>query len=426
MKESMGNAWRPGVELPPQEQAMIERRQRLLGPAYRLFYQRPLHIVRGEGVWLYDADGQAYLDAYNNVPSVGHCHPHVVQAIATQAATLNTHTRYLHKTILDYSERLLATVPSALAHMMFTCTGSEANDLAFRIVRAHTGKSGVVVTRYAYHGVTERVARFSPCLGEGNELGPEVEVIDPPGTGPDAGANFAASVRVAAAALRARGVGFAALLVDTAFTSDGNFVDPVGFLRDAVEATHAEGGVFIADEVQPGFGRTGVRWNFARHGVVPDLVTLGKPMGNGHPIGGVMIRPEILESFAAHVRYFNTFGGNPVSCAAGMAVLDVLENEGLEQNAAEVGAWLARELRAIGSPHVGEIRAAGLCFAADLRGPDGPDPALATHVVNELRARRILVSISGIDQSTLKIRPPLCFRPEHAQRVIDAIGEILR
>ena len=432
MKENMRNVWRPGMALPPEKQAMMERRSRLLGPAYRLFYAEPLHIVRGEGVFLYDEQGNAYLDAYNNVPSVGHCHPHVVQAIARQAATLNTHTRYLHSLILDYSERLLSTMPPALGHMMYTCTGSEANDLAFRIARAHTGNSGVIVTRFAYHGVTERVTRFSPCLGEGVEPGPEVEWVDAPRSvhdTADVGMDFACTVKAGIDALKARGQGLAALLVDTAFTSDGNFVNPPGFLQAAVEEVHRAGGLFIADEVQPGFGRTGSNmWCFARHGLVPDIVTLGKPMGNGHPLAGLAIRPEILAAFANQVRYFNTFGGNPVSCAAGMAVMDVIEGEGLMQNALEVGASLEQGFTALAKQHacIRDIRGAGLCFAVEIQGEKGPDAERAAHIVNGLRDSRILISLSGPEQTILKIRPPLCFSKENAAMLIEAVEPLLR
>lgn len=432
MKENMRNVWRPGMALPPEKQAMMERRSRLLGPAYRLFYEEPLHIVRGEGVFLYDEQGNAYLDAYNNVPSVGHCHPHVVQAIAKQAATLNTHTRYLHSLILDYSERLLATMPAALGNMMYTCTGSEANDLAFRIARAHTGNSGVIVTRFAYHGVTERVTRFSPCLGEGVEPGPEVEWVDAPRSvkdTADVGMDFARSVKAGIDALNARGQGLAAILVDTAFTSDGNYVHPPGFLQAAMEEVHRAGGLFIADEVQPGFGRTGSHmWCFARHDLVPDIVTLGKPMGNGHPLAGLAIRPEILSAFANQVRYFNTFGGNPVSCAAGMAVMDVIEGEGLMQNALEVGATLERDFSALAKQHacIRDIRGAGLCFAVEIQGEKGPDADRAARIVNGLRARRILISLSGPEQTVLKIRPPLCFSKENAAMLIQAVEPLLR
>jgi 4-aminobutyrate aminotransferase-like enzyme len=432
MREAMGNAFVPGaVALDPAEAAMIERRGRVLGPAYRLQYERPLHIVRGEGVHLTDANGVRYLDAYNNVPSVGHAHPRVVEALTRQAATLNTHTRYLHENILAYAERLLATMPDALAHVMFTCTGSEANDLAGRIAQAHTGGTGFIVTRYAYHGVTEVVSRLSPCLGEGVQQGPHVRLVAPPESGvADVGARFAEGVRRAIADLEAHGIRPAALLVDTVFTSDGNYVDPAGFLGPAVEAIREAGGLFIADEVQPGFGRTGAHfWGFGRHGIVPDMITMGKPMGNGHPMGAVAGRREPIASFANQVRYFNTFGGNPVSCAVGLAVLDVITDEGLMANAADVGAHLHAGLDALSGrcPTLGERRVAGLACAVDVVDAEGrPDPVAATRIVNGLRDRQVLISISGIEHATLKIRPPLVFQRAHADQLLEALEGVLR
>ena len=419
MRESMGNAFVPGsVDLSAEEEALIERRARLLGPAYRLFYERPLQIVAGEGVWLYDAEGRRYLDAYNNVPSVGHGHPHVVMAIAAQAAVLNTHTRYLHPLILDYSERLLGYFPGELSQVMYTCTGSEANDLALRIAEEATGGRGVVVTRFAYHGVTSAVSACSPALGEGVRLGQHVRLVDPPRHG---GA-FGEAVAEAFAELAAAGVRPAALLVDTVFTSDGNYVDPVGLLGPAVHAARRAGALFIADEVQPGFGRTGTMWGFERHGVVPDLVTLGKPMGNGHPIAAVVARPAHLAAFAAGGRYFNTFGGNPVSIAAASAVLDVIEGEGLRENAAAVGARLREgfvDLMAKDG-RIREVRGAGLALAVELE--QGP---LAGVVVNRLRERGVLLSVSGPRKNNLKIRPPLCFGIKHAELLLEAVVGVL-
>lgn len=435
MKETMGNAFVPGsVALSLDEEEMIARRTRLLGPAYRLFYARPLQIVRGEGVWLYDAEGNVFLDAYNNVPSVGHCHPHVTAAIARQAATLNTHTRYLHPLILEYSERLLRTFPGALAQVMYTCTGSEANDLALRIAYAHTGGTGVVVTRFAYHGTTSAIAEISPALGEGVVPGPHVEYVDAPDTYRDRARDFPAAVARAFAALQSRGIRPAALLVDTAFTSDGSFVNPPDFLGGVLAACRAAGALFIADEVQPGFGRSGRMWGFSRHGIVPDLVTLGKPMGNGHPIAGVVVQPDILRRFADSVRYFNTFGGNPVSIAAASAVLDVLENEKLLENAACVGrrlydgAWELAQLH----ESIGDVRGAGLVFAIEIvadRAAKTPHPNLAARVVNEMRERRILLSVSGPNKTILKIRPPLCFSLANADQLLatlDAVLKVLR
>lgn len=433
MKAPAPNAYIPGAApLNAQELELVQRRERLLGPAYRLFYAHPLHIVRAEGVHLYDSEGNAYLDAYNNVPSVGHCHPRVVQAIAAQAATLNTHTRYLHSSILDYAERLTATFPSVLSQVMFTCTGSEANDLALRIANAATGGTGVVVTRYAYHGVTAAISALSPALGAGMVLGPHVRLVDPPDGyrgSPDVAVRFARDVAAAFAELQQQGYRPSALLLDTAFTSDGNFVDPPGFLAAAVQAARAAGALFIADEVQPGFGRTGSHfWGFARHELVPDLVTLGKPMGNGHPIAAVVVRPEVLAAFAEQVRYFNTFGGNPVSIAAATAVLDVLEEEQLMENAARVGNYLKAGAQHLASRHpvIGDIRGAGFAFAMELVEEDNrPATGLAGRVVNRMRERRILLSVSGPAYNILKIRPPLCFQRPHVDQLLEVLDDVL-
>ena len=331
---------------------LIARRSRLLGPAYRLFYDQPVQFVRGEGVWLYDAAGHRYLDAYNNVASVGHCHPHVVQAIARQAAVLNTHTRYLHETVLDFAEKLLATFPPEIGHVMFTCTGSEANDLALRVARTCTGGTGFIVTANAYHGVTSALTELSPSLGLPLPEGSHVRLVPAPGSAANAGEVFARSRQRCTGRYEEERHPAAALLVDTIFSSDGVFADPPGFLRPAVEAVRAEGALFIADEVQPGFGRCGgAMWGFARHGLVPDLVTMGKPMGNGHPVAGMAARPELLAEFGRRSRYFNTFGGNPVSAAAGIAVLDVIESEGLMQNAQRTGAYLVKLLGQLQARH---------------------------------------------------------------------------
>ncbi|WP_456316031.1 aspartate aminotransferase family protein [Roseomonas acroporae] len=425
--------------IPERERALIARRERLLGPAYRLFYANPVHVVRGEGVWLYDPDGNAYLDVYNNVACVGHCHPRVVAALSRQAAVLNTHTRYITDGILDYAERLLATFPAGLApgagHAMFTCTGSEANDLAYRIACAHTGGTGFVVTRLAYHGVTSVLAGMSPSLGPQQPLLPNVRTVPAPDLyragGADVGESFAAQVRAAVADLAAQGIRPAALLVDTIFSSDGVLSDPPGFLRPAVAAIREAGGLFIADEVQPGFGRTGEgMWGFARHGLVPDIVTMGKPMGNGHPVAGLVARSDLLRGFGERTRYFNTFGGNPVSCAVGMAVLDVIEEEGLIGNARVVGEMMRAGLRELAARHalIGDVRGAGLFVGMELvtdRATRAPATAATARLVNALRARRVLISAAGPHANILKIRPPLVFGREHATLFLTAMDEAL-
>ncbi len=429
LQDPMPNAFRPGsVDLAPTEAALVARRQAALGPAYRLFYERPLHLIRGEGVWLYDAEGRAYLDTYNNVASCGHCHQLIVAAMAEQAGLFASHTRYLHDKVLQLAERLLATMPAEIGHVMFTCTGSEANDLALRIARAATGGTGVIVTDNAYHGVTASVAEFSPSLGAGVPLGAHVRAVPAPVAG-DTGAGFAAGVQAAIDDLTRHGIRPAALIVDTVFSSDGVFTDPPGFLAPAVAAIRAAGGLFIADEVQPGFGRTGAgMWGFARHGLVPDMVSMGKPMGNGYPLAGLALRPEAIAEFGKNARYFNTFGGNAVAAAVGNAVLDVIEDEGLIANSRDVGASFAAGLRDLAKDHaaLGDLRAAGLFLGQDILRDGQPDAALAGRLVNGLRDEGVLISATGPRGHVLKIRPPLTFSAENVSFFLDRLDRVLR
>ena len=417
--------------LDPELRRIVKRRAALLGPAYKLFYRNPVRIVRAEGVRLYDADGQAYLDAYNNVPSVGHCHPRVVEAIARQAATLNTHTRYASDLILDYAERLLATYPAEIGHVMFTCTGSEAVDLALRIARFHAGGEGTIITANAYHGVTTAAAEISPSLGPAVPLGRAVWTVAAPDVdGTDAGQAFAARVRAAIADMTRHGVRLAAFIADSMFSSDGLRPGPAGFLRPVIDAVHEAGGLYLADEVQPGFARTGeAMWGFQRHGIVPDLAIMGKPMGNGLPIAGVAARPELLEEFGNKIRYFNTFGGNSVCIAAAAAVLDVIEAEGLQEHARAVGRYLLDTLSdiAAATPRIAAVRGAGLYAAVDFirPGTGEPDGDTAIGVVNALRDRHVLISATGPAGNTLKIRPPLPFAPAHVDELAAALADTL-
>jgi 4-aminobutyrate aminotransferase-like enzyme len=413
----------------------VARRLRSFGSASVLFYQEPLRMERAEGVWMYDADGRRYLDLYNNVPSVGHSHPRVVEAICKQVGLLNTHTRYLNDVVDLYAERLLATFPDAIDRLVLTCTGSEANDLALRIAQAATGGTGFIVTETAYHGNTAAVTDVSPSSRPGQALPPHVRAIPAPEmfrcAGGDPGQRFAASVTTAIADLKRNGIRFAGLLVDTIFSSDGVYADPPGFLTAAVEAVRAHGGIFIADEVQPGFGRTGASlWGFARHDVVPDIVTMGKPMGNGFPMGGIATRAALLDRFTAEAKYFNTFGGNPVAAAAGLAVLDTIRDEGLTENAFRVGDYLMDGLREIGNRHIqiGDVRGAGLFIGLELvydRETKAPAPEIASDLINTLRQRRILLGAAGPYGNTLKIRPPLCFTKYNADMFITACDEVL-
>jgi 4-aminobutyrate aminotransferase-like enzyme len=408
-------------ELDPELAGIVRRRADLLGPAYRLFYRNPVRFVRAEGVYLYDAEGNAYLDAYNNVPAVGHCNPKVVEAVARQAATLNTHTRYATDTILDYAERLLATFPPEISNVMFTCTGSEAVDLALRIARFQTGGEGVIITSNAYHGVTTATAEISPSLGTSVPLGRKVWTVPPPVSG-------AGDVLAAIDDMERHGVRFAAFIADSLFSSDGIVPDPAGFLRPVAELVRERGGLYIADEVQPGFGRTGESmWGFQRHGFVPDLAVMGKPMGNGMPIAAVAARPEVLAEFGAQVRYFNTFGGNSVCVAAAAAVLDVIEAEGLQENALVTGQYLLEELARIGSPRIGAVRGAGLYAGVDIVDPASgePDGTAALAIVNSLRERRVLISATGPDGHTLKIRPPLPFGAQHVDHLVTTLAAVM-
>ncbi|WOQ15780.1 aspartate aminotransferase family protein [Raineyella sp. W15-4] len=419
------------------DRTLLARRQRALGPAYRLFYRQPLHVVRGEGMHLFDADGEEYLDAYNNVPCVGHSHPRVIEAVDAQMRRVNTNTRYLQDGVVDYAERLLATLPAAIGRLMLTCSGSEANDLALRVATSVTGHQGIIVTANAYHGVTQAVAAISPSLGEGVGLGAHVRTIPTPDLWRSGLATEAFTeamvhhVRDAAADLIRHGHGVAALVVDAVFSSDGVHSDPTGWLTPAAEVVRSLGGLYVADEVQAGFGRLGEgMWGFDRHGVVPDIVTMGKPMGNGFPIAAAAFRPELLEDFGRRSRYFNTFGGNSVSVAAAGAVLDVIEDDGLITHAAEVGAGLRAGLDEIANAcgQVGGVRGTGLFYGLDLvtdPGSTTPDPGLASAVVDGLRERHVLIGSSGPAGNVLKIRPPLVCTAGDATRLLDELAAVL-
>jgi 4-aminobutyrate aminotransferase-like enzyme len=429
---TMLNAYSPGAgRLAPKDAALADRRAAMLGPAYRLFYETPVHLVRGEGVHLYDAAGQAYLDCYNNVASVGHCHPRVVEAMAAQAAMLATHTRYLHDGILAYADRLLALFPPDLSHVMFTCTGSEANDLALRIARAATGGTGVIVTGNAYHGVTLATAEMSMSIGPAVAPGPTVFPIPAPsGENYPQGvaSGFAGAVNDACDRMQAQGIRPALLIVDTIFSSDGVYPDPAGFLAPAAAAIRSRGGLFLADEVQPGFGRTGSHfWGFQRHGVIPDMVSMGKPMGNGYPLAGLVMRPETIAEFGAKARYFNTFGGNAVAAAVGLAVLDVIRDEGLQENAATVGAAFTQDLRTLAQRHesLGETRSVGLFIGQTILTDGEPDPVRTARLVNGLRDNHILISSTGPRGDSLKIRPPLPFSLANVDQFLTTLDKLI-
>ena len=420
-------------------ETLPERRLRLLGPNVATFYDNPLHLVRGEGVWVWDNDGRKYLDCYNNVPHVGHCHPHVVEAIRAQAAQLNTHTRYLHRGILDYIERLTSTFDGDLSTAILTCTGSEANDIALRMAEATTGKRGIIATDHTYHGNTTAVSHLSrtniPGLGDGSHVRhvPAPDSYRPLGgeAGMAHAQAFAAEVQEAIDDLERSGVGFSGLILCPAFLNEG-FPDlEPGWLSPTIDAVKRSGGVFIADEVQPGFGRNGEAfWGHQRIGVQPDIVTLGKPMGNGHPVAGVVTSPDVMAAFRNSFRYFNTFGGNPVSCAAAMAVLDVLEDESLQENARVVGQYAKDGLRRLAEKFewIGDVRGQGLYLGAEIvtdRKSKIPAPNYVIKVVNEMRQRGVLLNKLGIRYNTLKIRPPMPFSKDNADVMLDTLESVL-
>lgn len=419
-------------------ETLLDRRTRLLGPNVRLFYHDPLHLVRGQGTWVWDAAGRRYLDCYNNVPHVGHCHPHVVEAITRQAQTLNTHTRYLHENILDYVERLTATFGPQITSAILTCTGSEANDVALRMAQAATGATGIIATDHTYHGNTAAVSQLSTTMPPIGGFGGHVRHVPAPdsyrplGGSPQAHATaFAAAVESACQSLIASGHGVSGLILCPAFVNEG-FPDLApGFLTEAIAIVRRHGGVIIADEVQPGFGRTGPQfWGHVGAGFAPDIVTMGKPMGNGHPVAAVATSFEIISAFRRAFRYFNTFGGNPVSCAAAAAVLDVLKAENLPTRAAETGSYLRDGLRKLAEKHsvIGDVRGQGLAIGAELvsdRASKTPATELADRVINAMRAEGVLMGANGIHYNVLKIRPPMPFGKVEADIVLQTLDKVL-
>jgi 4-aminobutyrate aminotransferase-like enzyme len=416
---------------------LLSRRQASLGAAYQLFYKSPVHLVRGEGVWLYDADGRKYLDMYNNVAHVGHCHPQVVKAICDQVGTLNTHTRYLHDNVINLAEQLTAKFPTELDTAMFCCTGSEANELALRIASSVTGGEGLVVVEYAYHGNSKATFEISPSDIPVDDIPGHVVTVPAPDTyrgpyrGDDAADKYASHVFDAIELLKSRGIKPAAFVIDTIISSSGIVSPPPGYLGKVAEIIRNAGGLFIADEVQPGFGRTGKNyWGFEADDLVPDIVTMGKPMGNGHPIAGVVTHRDLVKDFSRKAHYFNTFGGNPVSCAAGLAVLDIIERENLQQNALDVGQYLIDGLSRLAEKHdcIGDVRGSGLFLALELvsdREARTPATELAGSVVEGLRERGVLTGSIGPDSNILKLRSPMTLSKDNAEYFLSALKDSL-
>lgn len=412
---------------------MLARRARLLGPNVPTFYEKPLHLVRAEGVWMWDAEGRRYLDCYNNVPHVGHCHPRVVQAICEQSAVLNTHTRYLHDGILDYVERLTGKFGHGLSQAIMACTGSEVNDIALRMAQAATGKTGIIATDNTYHGNTTAVSWLStrrpPLGGYPSHVRrvPAPDSLLPLGgsleTQPVA---FATHVAQAIEELVAAGHGFAGIMLCPIFANEGVPGITPGFLAPTVEVVRRAGGLILCDEVQPGFGRVGSHWwGHDWLGFAPDVVTLGKPMANGHPVAALVTRPEIMAAFREAFGYFNTFGGNPVSCAAAMAVLDVIEEENLIANAQDVSAYTLGLMRDIRHPLIHDVRGVGLFMGMEFARAGMPAPDFCGRVVETMRDRGVLVGRVGRHQHILKFRPPMPFSRANADIAIGALAQIL-
>jgi len=438
------------LRLPPESvaapaavpEALLGERRERLGPSLSLSYRSPLTIVRGAGQYLYDQNGAVYLDMVNNVAHVGHCHPRVVRAGARQMAVLNTNTRYLHPAIVEYARRLTGTLPEPLSVCFFVCSGSEANELALRMARAHTRGTDVIAVRGAYHGNTQGLIDVSSYKFDGpggSGAPPWVQVVPMPDDyrgpyrrdDPARGEKYAGSVREAVERIHDRRGSPAAFLCESILSCGGQIELPPGYLGAAYRHAREAGAVCIADEVQVGFGRVGTHfWAFQTQGVVPDIVTMGKPIGNGHPLAAVVTTPAIAASFANGMEYFNTFGGNAVSCRIGLAVLDVMRDEGLQDRALRLGERLALGLARLSERHpiVGDVRGLGLFLGIELsqdRETREPAPHQAAYVVERMKDHGILLSTDGPDHNVIKMKPPLCLSESDVDRVVAAYDRVL-
>jgi len=421
---------------------LLEARERLLGPSLSLSYRTPLHIVRGEGAYLYDADGRAHLDCVNNVAHVGHAHRRVVEAGSAQMRRLNTNTRYLHELVLSYADRLTALLPDHLEVCYFVNSGSEANELALRLARTATGRPDVATVDGAYHGNTQRLVEVSPYKfggpgGEGRRDDVQVMPLADPyrgahrGEGLETAAEYLAEARAVLQGEAERGHAAGAVIAEAIPSVAGQVVPPSGWLAGLFDAARSVGAVPIADEVQVGFGRVGVdAWAFGAAGARPDIVTMGKPIGNGHPLGAVVTTRAIAEAFANGMEYFNTFGGNPVSAAIGLAVLDVIDEEGLQEHARVTGERLIAGLRELASRHeaIGDVRGMGLFVGIDLvrdRDTREADAELARELANVAAERGVLLSTDGPFHNVMKIKPPLVFSAADADRLVETVDAVL-
>lgn len=416
---------------------LLERRKATLGSRSPLFYDTPLELVSGKGVWLRAANGKRYLDAYNNVPHVGHAHPAVANAVSQQMRKLALNTRYLNDRVVDYAEALLATLHPTLDRVSFGNSGSEANELAVRLARFKSGNTGLIMSDYSYHGTTITLAQATTGLTTSEPRGENVRTIRiPDATGLDDAATAKllatslAEVDAVIASLQEAGFGVAAVLFDPLFSTEGLVKVPAGYIDGLVQRVRTAGGLYIADEVQSGFGRVGrLMWGHELFDAVPDIVTMGKPMGNGHPLGATVMGAELLEAFGAENMFFNTFAGNPVSSAAGHAVLKVMADEQLMPRAAANGALLKRELSEVvaGNARIDEVRGDGLFAGMRFTDPETgeADPATAKRVVEAMYRDGVLISRIGRNDEVLKIRPPLAFQASDAEILVTKLGRII-
>ena len=412
---------------------LAARRDQALGAGAALFYRAPLHIVRGEGAYLYDADGRRYVDMYNNVPCVGHANPDVVEAMTRQQATLNVHNRYLHEGVVAFAERLAALHGPQIESVIFSCSGTEANEVAVRMARFATGKRGVVFTDATYHGNSDLISQMTRS-GAAGPKNPELRAIPfpqlyrPLETGlseAELCEAYLERLGAAIASLERDGGGFAALIVCSIFANEGLPNVPRGFMARATEVVRAAGGLVIADEVQAGYGRTGGWWGYDVTGFTPDIVVTGKPMGNGLPLAATAASRALVEGFRAKTRYFNTFASSPLQAAVGMAVLDVIERDGLTENVAAVGGALKQALakRQPGWDAIGDVRGHGLFIGVEMvsdRSAKTPDPAMAAEVSNRLKDKGFLTAPAGANGNVVKIRPPLVFSQADAEAFLEA------
>lgn len=410
------------------------RHDAVMGADAPLFYENPIELVRGDGVWLFDADGRRYLDVYNNVPCVGHANPRVTEAVAAQIATLNVHSRYLHDNVVEWAERVVGLHHEGLESLVVTCTGSEANEVAMMMARAATGQKGIICTDATYHGNTREVAKLTRLPAGEHRSGvraiPTPQRYRPPEpdlSDADLSALYIERLREQIQAFVDDGQGFAGILLCSIFANEGLPDIPDGFLREMADVVHDAGGLIIADEVQAGYARSGSWWGYETFGFIPDIAVMGKPMGNGVPVAGVVASRELVSGFRQKHRYFNTFAASPLQAAAGMAVIDEITDRNLVNQVDTVGLWLKTAVAGLqnANPNIGDVRGTGLFIGIDWVHPGTTEPDVegAARVVEAMRERGVLIGKAGQHFNVLKLRPPLVFDHENATFVAETFAD---